>query len=467
MNRDFHFITTEGKSEERIVSRDQRAGKNRMKPRITQISQIIKSRVNLRKSVVKNKPRIKNRKMHKKIRTEIVVIIFLYLIFSVISLVTLNSHIDERESHLPTVKYFYENDILTAIKGDGYKSASTPLPYLIVSAPLKILNITPTLFTARLFNILISLIALFIFIRLCDEKKNRLLFVVLILFFYPYFLKPSFAFFMSIYGLMFFLLFIYLIEKKGNGRIFLAGLSLAAAVLCQQFYLIVFVFYAGYLLYKEFRLRVSLESLLHLFYFLLPFILPVIVFLLWRGLVHPSYQAWGTAYSLAGLTGVLIALGAVLLPYIAFNIKEIRLKEIPLLLILSLMLMVFAFPVWASQPTEGGITGITFNFLSKVNDFSGVISIILKTSFCFSGMASFLICFKKIIDDKSKLMYLLYIALAIGFSLNRLPSERHMLPLIVTAYLFIFNMGSKESLLKSWLAYQVIIGGVYFYYIMF
>lgn len=288
-----------------------------------------------------------------------------------------------------------------------------------------------------------------------------------VLFFYPYFLKPSFAFFMSIYGLMFFLLFIYLIQKKGNGRIFLAGLSLAAAVLCQQFYLIVFVFYAGYLMYKEFRLKVSLESLLNVSYFLLPFILPVIVFLFWGGLVHPSYQAWGTVFGLSGLTGVLVTLGAVLLPYIAFNIKEIKVVVLIILLIVSVFLAVFAFPVWVSQPTEGGITGITFNFLSKVNDFSSVLSFILKTSFCFLGIASFVIFFKRIIDDKSKLLYLLYTALAIGFSLNRLPSERHMLPLIVTAFLIVFNQESKASVLKPWLAYQVIIGGVYFYYIMF
>ncbi|MBK7380902.1 MAG: hypothetical protein IPJ03_18265 [Ignavibacteriales bacterium] len=274
---------------------------------------------------------------------------------------------------------------------------------------------------------------------------------------------------MSIYGLMFFLLFIYLIQKKGNGRIFLAGLCFAAAVLCQQFYLIVFVFYAGYLLYKDYRfsLRLRVESVLNVVYFLLPFILPVIVFLFWGGLVHPSYQAWGTVFGLSGLTGVLVTLGALLLPYMAFNIKEIKVNDLTILLILSLFLVVFAFPVWVSQPTEGGITGITFNFLSKVNDFSGVLSFILKTSFCFSGMASFVIFFKKIIDDKSKLLYLMYIALAIGFSLNRLPSERHMLPLIVTALLFVFNQVNKQIEMRYWLAYQVIIGGVYFYYIMF
>lgn len=405
--------------------------------------------------------------MYKKYRLEISVIIFVYTIFSAVSLVTLNAHIDERESHLPTVQNFYDNGLLTAINGNGYKSASTPLPYIILTTPLKILNIAPTLFTARLFNILTSLITLFIFIRLYDKKKNGLIFPALILFFYPYFLKPSFAFFMSIYGLVFFLLFIYLIEKKGDRNIFYAGLSLAAAVLCQQFYLIVFMFYAAYLMYKEFRLRVSLESVLNVFYFFLPFLLPMIIFLLWDGLVHPSYHAWGTSFGLNSLTGVLVTLGAVLLPYMVFNIKEIKVSGLIILLFVSVLLVVFAFPIWLNQPTEGGISGITFNFISKVNDFSSVLSFILKTSFCFLGMASFIIFFKKIIDDKSRLLYLLYITLAIGFALNRLPSERHMLPLIVTAYLIIFNQVNKQIILKYWLGYQVIIGSIYFYYIMF
>lgn len=400
-------------------------------------------------------------------RKEIIIILVLYSIFGAVSLITLNAHIDERESHLPTVQNFYDNDIFIAIKGDGYKSASTPLPYLIVSVPLKIFKIKPTLFAARSFNIIISLITLFVFLHLCNGKKNSLLYPAIIILFYPYFLKPSFAFFMSIYGLMFFLFFIYMTEKRGNGNILLAGLSLAAAVLCQQFYLIVFVFYAGYRLYKAYLDEDRTRSILSLLYFLLPFILPLIVFLLWGGLVHPSYRAWGTGYSFINLTGVLVTLGAVLLPYMVFTIKEIKVPGLIISLIFSVLLVVFAFPIWINQPTVGGILGITFNFLDKVSAFSSVLAFILKTSFCFLGMGSFIVFYKKADDEKSWFLLLLYIITAIGFSINRLPSERHMLPLIVTAYLFIFNQVNKEIILRYWLGYQAIIGSVYFYYIMF
>ncbi|MBK7630202.1 MAG: hypothetical protein IPJ23_05805 [Ignavibacteriales bacterium] len=66
--------------------------------------------------------------MHKKFRIEIAVVIFLYAIFSVVSLATLNFHIDERESHLPTVQTFYDNGIPGAIKREGINRQALPCP---------------------------------------------------------------------------------------------------------------------------------------------------------------------------------------------------------------------------------------------------------------------------------------------------------------------------------------------------
>lgn len=405
--------------------------------------------------------------MHKKFKIEIAVVILLYAIFGIISLVSLNPHIDERESHLPTVKTFYDNGILNAIESDGYKSASTPLPYIIVSTPLKIFNIEPALFSVRLSNIIISLAAILIFTLIIKPGTKDFIYPLLILFFYPYYLKPSFAFFMSIYGLVFFLLFIYLIERMSAGYILTAGLSLAAAVLCQQFYLIVFVFIVSYKLYREFFIDDASKRVLNLVYFLLPFILPLIVFLLWGGLTHPNYRSWGTGFSFINLTGVLVTLGAALLPYMVFNIKKIKVQILVMLLLLSVLLVVFAFPVWVNQPTVGGISGITFNFLAKVDSINSLLSIVFKTIFCFMGMSSFLLFFKKAINNYDWLLLFLFVVLAIGFSLNKLPSERHMLPLIAVGYLFVFNHSVKKNVLRYWLAYSIIIGSVYFYYIMF
>jgi hypothetical protein len=193
----------------------------------------------------------------------------------------------------------------------------------------------------------------------------------------------------------------------------------------------------------------------------------LIVFVLWGGLVHPAYRAWGSGFSFTNLTGVLVTIGSALFPFLIFNIKEVKIPALLIITIVSVMLVVFAFPVWVNQATEGGISGLTFNFLHKVNDYSSIASFILKLWFCLSGISSFFIFFKKMLDDKSRLLLFLYIVLAIGFSLNKLPSERHMLPLIAVAFLFIFNRVNKNFICKYWLAYSVIIGSIYFYYIMF
>lgn len=397
---------------------------------------------------------------------EIIVIIFFYLVFSTVSLVTLNAHIDENESHLPTLKNFYTNDFYDAVSNEDYHSASTPLPYILVSGILRILDVEPTLFSARLINIIISLITLFLFIKLFNKYDYSLIYPSLILFFYPYFLKPSFAFFMSIYGLMFFLMFLLMIDKKNIFFTFLSGLCLAAAILTQQFYLIVFMFYAGYLIYKTSKSNLNSESIFRLLFFLIPIIIPAVLFIVWQGLVHPNYRSWGVSLNLSTVTSVIVTLGAVFLPYSLFNLDKINFRSLIIITIISILLITFAYPVWVNQPTPGGISGLTFNFLIRVNTYNAYLSFGMKLLFSVLGISTFLSFYIQLSDEKIKLYYFLFIVLAIGFALNKLPSERHMLPLIVTGLLLAITNVRKEIMLKIWLGYQIIIGSVYFYYIM-
>ena len=220
-------------------------------------------------------------------------------------------------------------------------------------------------------------------------------------------------------------------------------------------------------MYKEFLSKSGIKSIITLFYFCIPFILPLLVFTYWSGLTHPNYRSWGSGFSFLNLTGVLVTLGSALFPYIIFNFKEIKVRGLISIAFISILLVLFAFPVWVNQPTVGGISGLTFNFLAKLDNVSSVLSFLFKTILCFIGLSSFIIFYKKAVEDKSKLLLFLYVVLAIGFSLNKLPSERHMLPLIAIGYLFVFNQSVKEYVLRYWLAYSIIIGSVYFYYIMF
>ena len=397
----------------------------------------------------------------------LITICSIYIFFGAVSLIKENVHLDETDSHLPTLKLFYSNNPIDAFQSTAYKSASTPLPYIIASIPYKIFNSAPDIFSARLINILISLITMFIFIRLCDVKTKNILYPALILFFYPYFIKPSFLFFMSIYGLLFFMLFIYFVKKNNRTGYFLGGLSLSLAILSQQFYMVVFVFYLGFLLYHSQNYKLKKEKLLNILLFTLPFILPIMVFISWGGLTHPAYRYWGAEFNIQNLTSLFIVLGSALFPFLIFSVAEIRKLHLVILLPLSVLLVLFAYPEWVKEPTAGGILGYTFHSLALVGNFSSISSFLLKVLFCLLGLFSLIILYNKTGNDKTRLLYFLFLFLTIGFCFNKLPSERHLLPLVSVAYLIAFSLINKVFVYRIWLVFQIIIGSVYFYYIMF
>jgi hypothetical protein len=395
------------------------------------------------------------------------IILIVYIVLGFISISTLNIHKDEKESHLPTLETFCSSDLLTAVESNGYKSASTPLPYFIVSLPLKIFSAAPSLLYARIFNMLISLAVLFVFIMLCGENKTSPVYFALTMLFYPYYLKPSFAFFMSIYGLLFFILFIfYERDSRTQGRL-ISGLFLALAVLCRQFYLIVFAFYIVRKLYEEYFTQTGPRSLKSIYLFITPFIIPLLLFFIWGGSTHPNYKTWGIGFSIENITGVLVTVGSALLPYTLLNLKKIKTSVLTVLFILSSLLVLLYYPVWNNSPNTGEISGFTFKILAYIKNYSVILSFILKTFLCLLGLSSFYLLIKAARTGKLKFLLFLFITLAVGFTLNRLPSERHLLPLIATAYLLIFNLVEKKSILKYFMAYSVVIGSVYFYYIMF
>jgi hypothetical protein len=272
---------------------------------------------------------------------------------------------------------------------------------------------------------------------------------------------------MSIYGLFFFLLFIYFVKKRNGTGYLLGGLSLSLAILSQQFYLVVFLFYIGFLFYNSKKYNFNKEKLLDLPLFILPFILPLVVFILWGGITHPAYRYWDAEFNIQNLTSIFIVLGSAMLPFLIFSVSGIRKLHLVILLPLSVLLVLFAYPEWVNEPTVGGISGYTFHSLALVGNFSSISSFLLKVLLCMLGIASLFILYKKTGNDKNRLLYFLFLFLVIGFCFNKLPSERHLIPLVSMAYLIAFSLINKVFIYKVWLVFQLIIGSVYFYYIMF
>lgn len=394
------------------------------------------------------------------------VLFFVFVLFGFVSLTTKNIHIDELESHIPTVRYFMENSAIDAITGEGYKSASTPLPYILLASVFNLMDISADITSVRTANIIISFLTMLILLFILRNEPFSFP-SMLIIFFYPYFLKPTFTFHMAMYGLIFFLLFLIYSRKDSFYSTFAAGLCLSLAVSAQQFYLIIVPFYF-FLLGKRFiDLKSDRKTTgIQILSFSLPFLLLIPIFLLWGGLTHPSYSSWGISFYPEYTTSVLIVLGGTLAPFLFFHLKVLNTKILIIITSLAVILVIFAYPVWVSQPMIGGISGYSFRTIDIIANYSSVIGFLIKLLLTVLGLYSFVFIYKKR-KQINIVLLISFIAFIIGFMINKLPSERHMLPLVITSYLIVFSLLKNKSVYNIWVPLQIILGSIYFYYIMF
>lgn len=392
------------------------------------------------------------------------VIIIIYLILGFISVRNNNIQIDEAESHIPTVRTFYYETFFTALTGDLYKSANTPLPYILNSEIHKLFNRTPDLSGVRLINVIISFITLITFYVLLKRNSISAFPFLFIFLFYPYFIKPSFVFYMAGYGLLFFLCFLIFVEREGYINQILGAVSLSLAVLSQQFYLVLL---APLIIYKliAFTTIDYKKGLAVVFIWLVSFIPVALLFYLWGGLTHPNYRLWGIEIHVEYLSAILVVLGSVLWPFLIPKLKEIDHRIFFLFLITGLIIAIYIFPAWVKQPTPGGIAGYTFHLLAIISGYNFTIGIIIKTLLILSGL--FVVFFIiHGIDGSDLLLKTVFIFFLLGFMLNKLPSERHLLPLLVTAMLLVFKSADKKTAVYLWLPYQILAGLTYFSYLM-
>ncbi|MBN1213863.1 MAG: hypothetical protein JXA99_00320 [Candidatus Lokiarchaeota archaeon] len=395
-----------------------------------------------------------------------IIFIFLFILLGFISIKYTNPHYDELKFHLPTTQLFYNGSIINSIFSTEYQSANTPLPYIFVSLVHKAINVEPTLVSVRLINIIVSLLTIFVFYLLVKDKFPKPIIPLLILFFYPYYLKPSFAFFMAIYGLLFYFLFIYFVKKDGIKNKIFASCSISLSILSQQFYLIILLFYFVYEFYNLYKLKEYFKFLKeHLFIFLC--LVPCgVLFYLWGGFSHPLYQFHSIGFNIECLTSVLVVMGVTLFPFVLYRFSELSIYSLILIFIISISLAAFAFPFWINNPTIGGISGYTFKVIHNIESYSFLLSLLIKTTLVFFGLITIkIVLLTK--NDILPILKILFLAMIIGFSINVLASERHMLPLVATGYLITLNKTKEKIVERLWLPYQFSIGSIYFIYITF
>jgi len=400
--------------------------------------------------------------------------------------------IDEYYNHCPTVKNIYDYGISAITDTTKYLVANTPLPYIITVFSSKTFNFNLNLKNLRIINITISFFTLLLINYLFITFKTEFsLEKTLIIFFYPYFIKPSFTYYMAIWGLLFYVLFILQLKSE-NKKYFLAGLFLSFAVLSQQFYLSIFLGLTFFLFMAFINDKIKLTDLLK---FILPiFILffPLIFF--WKGLVPPHFNFHSVGFDLTKITSILISIGVIAFPFVLYDLVKNNtntfqnrniIKILISFTIVTLILILFFYPTLEKRGGFGKITGMTFNFINLISDYNLFIGFLLKFTFLFSGILFLYLLIinpsnvkkpfkhsERFLDyfnlpDFISLLKILVLFFVIGFSFNILLAERHLLPLIVTIlFLSLINFNNK-LILRLLLLIYLIVGTSYFYYYLY
>ncbi len=398
-----------------------------------------------------------------KIKYPIIMIVVLFVLFSILSLTHSQLKIDEKYYHIPALELVNEYG-LYAVFDHNYSAANTPIPYFIASLTSKLTGIDTDLKFARAVNICVSIISFMLLVLYLLKKQYKNYWLLLIVFFHPYILKSSFTYYMSMYGLLFFILFLFFIEKtsKNNADALYAGLALSFGILTQQFYIaLIPVFYI--LLWNENGRSINGKYIYKAFLFTLPMLLPLGLFIGWGGLTHQNFRVHAIGLHLTNLTGLLASLGFFFFPFILLTRQRIDIKSGSILFFVSLILVLFFSPLWQSGPAPGMISGITYHGLEIVRGFSSPLKLFLETLLVTFG----LLLLKVLMHKKSRLSLeiLIIILFIIGYCFNSYFSERHLIPVEFFLYLLVWEKVEWQEA-RFWLVYQFFIGSSYFYYLM-
>ncbi len=390
----------------------------------------------------------------------------IYILFSTVSLFQGQAKIDEHSNHLPVLQGMHEQGYFNYIFSEDYKAANTPLPYLFPLLIAKITSANSFLIISRSLNFIVSFLTLLLFLLLLKRSESRYKYSVLLLLFYPYFIKTSFVFYLSIYGLFFLLLSIYLLTKETKLHSLSSGLSAAAAVLSQQFIIALPFAFAVWKFLKR-RKPFERKEKINYILFSLPFIIPAILFITWGGLTHSNWRFHDPAIDVTHFTALFTILGGVFFPFVIDKIKSTSNYESIALMILSMLLTIFFVPTWGGKAYEAQVTGYTYHFLSLVNNISSVLFFAIHTVLCFSGLQIVTILIRANKNRMETLILITALILSFIYFFDTVFSERHLLPLVALIFILVIPRIQSKLVLNLWIIYQVVFGSVYFYYWLF
>ena len=367
-----------------------------------------------------------------------------FLCFLAFSLTRLGGFaLDETLAHFPNALNFYGNGI-DAIFNSHYSAANTPLPYVIVALAAKVAG--PSLLVARIVTCVISFLAFLVVVRLLKlaDAPQYLSFVVL---FYPYVFLNSFVFYTVNYGLLFVLLSLLFLYRADNqvsiGRDLVAGLFLALAVLCQQFYLVVLV---AVLLTRFVAARVkgntatpymAKKEIASSALFALPMVLPGMLFIAWGGLAHPNFQSNAIGFYPSTIVATLSVTGFYFAPLLVQAIRDLTRQMVLVALGVSTVLSIAFRPNFSDKYGPGMFAGIAHHVIALTDYFHSSVPVLLTIVLTTCGILVLVVVWN---DLKRQWEYFLYtscLLLAVAYACYSYIGERNLLGYIVFLFLLV------------------------------
>lgn len=385
-----------------------------------------------------------------------------------ISLHSLNVRTDERISHLPNLDGFYNDGIKHALSV-SYSAANTPLPYIIIANSCKLFGVKPDLIVARFHGFIFGAAFLFIFSFLIKQYVSNVFLISLSVLFYPYFIKPTFSFYLSIYGLLFFALSYFFLLKRNYFSIAVAGFFCTLAILSQQVYLFL-PFWFMFLTFLEYRKnKIDFKRFLNAnLLFNLFLIFPIYLFFLWGGLTNEHFRNHSLSFGhniIPNMTGMVVIFGSLYFPLALERIKSIDYKMLISLAVLSLFLCLFFSPIWNNYGGSGQISGYTYKVLDFIRSFSSTLFILIESLLAFSGLIVLYVIFSDTYINSS-FKYLVLFS-SISLLLMDIFSERYFLHVIIILLglvFFVLKEQLSKRILSGWFGLQGLI--FYWYWII-
>lgn len=394
------------------------------------------------------------------------IVTFIFLLFLIISITRIGSYaLDEDHYHYPNVLNFYKNG-LNAIFNKDYSAANTPFPYIIVFLFSKLFS--PSVALARIITAFVSLMTVFIIMKLLSIQKTEK-YLSLVILFYPYFFVNSFVFYTVNYGLLFSLLsilYLYNIQEKFSYiSYFLMGLFMSLAICSQQFYLMIPLAMIIFTIYSNiFIRRLEIKKIIISFIlFLIPLILPLLIFIGWGGLTHPNFRIHTISFYPSTIVGIFFVTGFYFFPLLLQNYNIIKIKEILFSILLSFILIIFFKPIFSHHQGAGIFTGLTHHFIYIISKFSNTLSILLMLLLSSMGVLILIKLYKMLHSPIEYFLYFTLIILIFVFTFNTIIGEKHLLPFITFLFLLVLPKTQKKYY-RIYLIFLPLLGLIYFIY---